>query len=908
MKTISLFEHNEKAYRKLNKTLENKKCATINHATGTGKSFIALKYLYENKEKKYLYLAPTYEILDQLMDDCYKIGITPEDINVDTMIYKNLLKLDMNEIYEKYDGIIFDEYHRAGAKETYKQIKKLKFLLDNNNEDEKRFIGLTATPIRFLDKARNMTKELFDGIVASTLSLSEAMLEKILPVPMYINSKIACREEYEKTLRKVNRLSDTKEKQEFLKKLEKTSYKINNGEKDNKDLFKKYIKEKNGKYIIFCDNINKLENYYNKVDFWFSDIGQVKKYKVHSGQKRDLNKKELKKFNDDKNGLSVLLCIDILNEGVHVDDIDGVILLRKTMSPIIYFQQIGRALSFSGRNKKIKIFDLVNNFKNHDAIYAIYNELEEELNKKIKTNPEKKEEYEKILSNFVILDETKDIFKDLSEIDKIVTPEKIVESKINYSIDVLSKYVKQNKSKKLNINIEDPKIKKAYLNISKYYKYVTNTQLRDLINLNLLLPETLMMTWQERENLLSGYQSIYEREKNETTVVVNQYTSFIKEKLRRPDINSNDLEEKYLAQRYLRVLHTLDDELKEKLKNDIQSSKLEFEPYEKLLMDLKINSSDLDKIFKYSEEFLKNKEILPEYLSEALNEFLIKYNTSRNEEAYKIVQRSEIFEEEIRIRKEEARQERISNIISKLENNGDKLEESLIDDELLDQIGKLSLSDRTYIKRVYFLIKKKYYKTLIHNEENMTMTEFCRRIVGIKDKETLEIWYNKLDNDKKMYTEILNIADFIEKNNGNLPQKDGDEEEVKLAENLENYIKTGRVQKNFLQIGIDFNSLLHSSTKVMNDICTDNNKEIEVKQIIIERMLFLKEKGIKPLRNSNNQKEKELADKYELLCVPYIGKSNDSILNKVLNRTANLKKTCSQYIQNIKEKDVEEEK
>ena len=573
MKSISLFDHNEKAYEKLKRTLFNKKCSTINHATGTGKSFIALKYLHENKEKKYLYLAPTYEILDQLMDDCYKIGITPEDINVDTMIYKSLLKLDMNEIYEKYDGIVFDEYHRAGAKETYKQIKKLKFLLENS-EDEKRFIGLTATPIRFLDKARNMTKELFDGIVASTLSLSEAMIEKILPVPMYINSKIACREEYEKTLRKVNRLADTKEKQEFLRKLEKTSHKINNGEKDNKDLFKKYIKEENGKYIIFCDNINKLENYYNKVDFWFSDIGKVKKYKVHSGQKRDLNKKELKKFNDDKNGLSVLLCIDILNEGVHVDDIDGVILLRKTMSPIIYFQQIGRALSFSGRNKKIKIFDLVNNFKNHDAIYAIYNELEDELKKKIESNPEKKEEYEKILNNFVILDETKDIFKDLSEIDKVVTPEKIIESKINYSIDVLSDYVKQNKNKgkKLSINIDDPKIKKAYLSISKYYKHVTNTQLRELINLDLLLPETLMITWQEREKLLSGYQSIYEREKNETAVVVNEYTSFIKEKTKRPDINSNNLEEKYLAQKYLGLLHTLDDKLKEKLKFVIQSS------------------------------------------------------------------------------------------------------------------------------------------------------------------------------------------------------------------------------------------------------------------------------------------------------------------------------------------------
>ena len=42
---IVLLPHNEMAYNKLNKTLENNQMATINHATGTGKSFIMLKYI-----------------------------------------------------------------------------------------------------------------------------------------------------------------------------------------------------------------------------------------------------------------------------------------------------------------------------------------------------------------------------------------------------------------------------------------------------------------------------------------------------------------------------------------------------------------------------------------------------------------------------------------------------------------------------------------------------------------------------------------------------------------------------------------------------------------------------------------------------------------------------------------------
>ena len=40
--------------------------------------------------------------------------------------------------------------------------------------------------------------------------------------------------------------------------------------------------------------------------------------------------------------LKLLFCIDMLNEGVHVEGISGVILFRPTISPIIYKQQIAR--------------------------------------------------------------------------------------------------------------------------------------------------------------------------------------------------------------------------------------------------------------------------------------------------------------------------------------------------------------------------------------------------------------------------------------------------------------------------------------------------------------------------------------------------------------------------------------
>ena len=85
--------------------------------------------MYENRKKKFLYIAPTYPIIEQLKKDCYKIGLSPEDFNFDTMIYRNLLDMDMEELYKKYDGFIFDEYQRTGANETYKKIKQLKLKL-----------------------------------------------------------------------------------------------------------------------------------------------------------------------------------------------------------------------------------------------------------------------------------------------------------------------------------------------------------------------------------------------------------------------------------------------------------------------------------------------------------------------------------------------------------------------------------------------------------------------------------------------------------------------------------------------------------------------------------------------------------------------------------------------------------
>lgn len=102
-----------------------------------------------------------------------------------------------------------------------------------------------------------------------------------------------------------------------------------------------------------------------------------------------------------------MFAVDIFNEGMHINGVDGVIMTRHTTSPIIYLQQIGRALSFSVRKKQIKIFDLVGNATDIDVVYELYKELLHEAEKMIKENPENKKHYENIIERFKIIEQNR---------------------------------------------------------------------------------------------------------------------------------------------------------------------------------------------------------------------------------------------------------------------------------------------------------------------------------------------------------------------------------------------------------------------------------------------------------------------------------------------------------------------
>ncbi|MBP3597304.1 MAG: DEAD/DEAH box helicase family protein [Clostridia bacterium] len=904
MKKVVLFEHNEIAYDKLCDSLEKSKVSTINHATGTGKSFIALKYLYEHRDKKFLYISPTYPIIEQLLDDCYKLGFTPEDLNLDTMIYRTLLNLDMNQIYNKYDGIIFDEYHRTGAKETYKQIKSLKLLLQENNDDKK-FIGLTATPIRFLDRERNMTNEIFDGVVASNISLAEAMLEELLPVPVYINSKIACRERLKKNSRKVNRFANSKEKNEIIQKLNNVSKKINNGCKDINEMFKKYITEKNGKFIVFCDTIDSLQGYSSEADMWFRGFGKIKKYEVHSGKKKKENQEEINQFNNDSNGISVLFAVDILNEGVHVKDIDGVILLRTTQSPIIYFQQIGRALSYSGREKKIFIFDLVNNFRNHNAIDAVYREVEEEMKRKILESPEKKEKYQEILDKFKILDETREIINELDDIENEMTPEKIVLSRVSYAVDTLVEECENNRTNLFG----NPECKKAYLWLSNYAKYVNNEQFEKLQNLDIILPNALTMTMEERLQMLEGFDSIHEMEIKQNSVYISKIIEFFKEEKRKPQPNLNDEQENILEKKYLDYLVIFDENQKDELRNIIDENAIEIESFEKVILDKKINQTDVDNLIGISLGYIQNNTELPNYLKYAIEAVTLKYTIKSNIELFEILEKNEDIIKEKKSQFEQERYDAMNSLVTFINENRYITENELKDKiSQINQIKKDLLSGRDLgmIRKKLGEAKKIYYKSLVNHNEYTNIFNFCRNMKKVNLEDISQEVLQLHENNKKYETLNL-VIQFMIKNDGNPPDvKSENNEEKMLAQTLEDYINAGQIDENILDIQNEIGSTLYDPFKIFCEILLENRQELKTKMTILKNIEFFNKYGYKPLSNSPDEEERNLALQYESECIKKLNDKSLSELNRIFNSKKNLGILCAQYIKNKKLNDERE--
>ena len=476
---VGLYKHNAYAYEQIEEKLKTSNRTCVIHPTGSGKSFIAIKWLYENRNKKCLFLTSQKPIIDQIIRHIESCGLTLNDFPyLKFDLYQNITE----QIATTYstDCIVLDEFHRCGAP---KWGKGLDVLLNNNSNAK--VLGFSATPIRYLDDCRNMAEELFDNNIASQITLVEAVTKGILPLPTYINALYSFDEDIQRIQTKINKLASESDRKLFQEKFDSAKKLLEKSEGLEK-VFSKNITKSNGRFIVFCRDVEHMNRMIEESKNWFGSVNSnIDMYSVISTNKDFDNRNSIESFETSNNDhLKLLFCVNMLNEGLHVNNIDGVIMLRPTISPIIYLQQLGRALSV-GHNEHPLIFDIVNNSLGIKDIDKFYEQVKRQI--QTGTNNPAISGYKDIdIGSFKVIDEMSSMIDLFDIIDKSLTKETYDNSKAKKLYDDL---IELGHQPNRNNSKEESSLYTAL--ISHGREWLTEEQLDILKQMEIYIPEKL---------------------------------------------------------------------------------------------------------------------------------------------------------------------------------------------------------------------------------------------------------------------------------------------------------------------------------------------------------------------------------------------------------------------------------
>lgn len=342
-----LFPHNQEAYERVMSHFEEGSMrAAVVHVTGTGKSYIigAVTRHFD----RVLVIAPNNFVLEETRKVC-KSG-------TEFRTYASVMYDETST--ERYDLIVLDEFHRAGAEKWGEGVQRL---LSMN--PQAKLLGTSATHIRYLDGQRNMADELFDGQVVSHLPLKEALDRGILPTPTYVSSIYTMDDTAKAMQSRIRRsIGEDSLKEEQLRRLDGIAHNWDNAG-GVPQIIRKYISHDMQRIIVFCSKIKRAAEARQLLSKWFGLAGfnRVRYYNIDYKEKR--LEQEMQDFQSPMGeyDLKVAISVNMLNEGVHIPHVDGVIMLRSTISRIIIEQQVGRCLTSENTGITPVVLDLVNN-------------------------------------------------------------------------------------------------------------------------------------------------------------------------------------------------------------------------------------------------------------------------------------------------------------------------------------------------------------------------------------------------------------------------------------------------------------------------------------------------------------------------------------------------------------------
>lgn len=357
----------------LRKILESgEKRALLISATGTGKTYASAFAMRELGFKRVLFLVHRGQLARQTKKSYEKVfantvsmglvGAGYHDYNKD-YIFATVQTLNKDEHLMEYkpdafDCIVLDEAHHTSA-DTYQKVM--------NYFTPKLWLGMTATPDKRDDNiaGRNIY-EIFHYQIAYEIRLQQAMEENLLcPFHYFGISDIAM-------------LGD---KQVNTKKITDRDFNMLTGEERVKHIVEQahyfgYSGEK-VKGLVFCSRIEEAVALSEKFNQTINpETGKVFRTMALSGKTSEeerqraferlaMNEEEADKSNIP---LDYIFSVEILNEGVDIVEVNQVIMLRPTESPIVFIQQLGRGLRKAAGKEFVVVLDFIGNYSNNFMI------------------------------------------------------------------------------------------------------------------------------------------------------------------------------------------------------------------------------------------------------------------------------------------------------------------------------------------------------------------------------------------------------------------------------------------------------------------------------------------------------------------------------------------------------------
>lgn len=384
------FEHNIEIYNKFEPIiLEHHECCIV-ATMGTGKTDISIEFV-----KKYnlntLVIIPNNDLANQWI----QIAEMNSVITINTITYHMFTKIYPS--LHGFDCYIFDEAHHMDSPVWGEAIRNFRKKLNSDAY----VIGLTGDPIRYFDDYKDISQTMFNNHVVYGHTQYDAIIKGILPQVIYVCAIYDTNGLYKSYCEKITS-EKLKGKLDFV---HRNSKKI--------DEILKYHLSDNSKGIIFVDKIKSIPDGMDLIGKTFPNRSV---YYAHSDTSKATRDNNIEAFRKNKNGFMV--AVDIFNEGHHISGVNTIIMLRKTWSPTIYSQQIGRGMSASYTGKTI-IFDFVGNKESIKEIRSHVEEMKKML--ELESEISKQNRFvsrDTISKQVIVYDYTKDYLDVLEEIDE----------------------------------------------------------------------------------------------------------------------------------------------------------------------------------------------------------------------------------------------------------------------------------------------------------------------------------------------------------------------------------------------------------------------------------------------------------------------------------------------------------